>query len=131
MLNPVQEGAEPGTKSPRQSQRDQCGSPHRTTPSGILAFWKQVLKMRKWGSKGRACLRQLRKALTMEDLELFTYVQSFNTKIVGLLNFSREEQAVEIPPRLKEQDDGSCSLPTWTLSMTKLGVWDARAYLVQ
>ena len=98
-------------------------------PNSILAFWKQVLKMRKeyrdvlvYGSF---------EIYNMEDLGVFTYVKSFeDTKIVVLLNFSSEEQAVEIPPSL-----GGRKMELLVANVDRvedrLSAWEARAYLVR
>lgn len=71
-------------------------------PDSILAMWKQMLRLRK----------QYRDVLVygsfeicnMEDLNVFTYVKSFEyTEILVALNFSSEEQDLEIPPSFKER----------------------------
>lgn len=62
---------------------------------------------------------------------MFTYVKSFeDTKILVALNFSSEEQDLEIPPSFKER---TMELLVANVDQVqdKLSAWEARAYLVR
>jgi oligo-1,6-glucosidase len=66
-------------------------------PHSILAMWKQMLRLRK---EHRDALVYGRfEIYNMEHLHVFTYVKSFeDMKTLVILNFSSEEQDLEIPP---------------------------------
>ena len=96
-------------------------------PDSILAMWKQMLRLRK----------QYRDVLVygsfeiynMEDLNVFTYVKSFeDTKILVALNFSSEEQDLEIPPSFKERTMELLFVNVDHVQ-DKLSAWEERAYL--
>ena len=101
----------------------------RRDPSSILAMWERVLRLRK---EHRDVLIYGRfEIYNMEDLKVFTYVKSFeDTRILVLLNFSSEEQAVDIPPSLRGRKR-ELLVANVDQVEDKLSAWEARAYLVR
>jgi oligo-1,6-glucosidase len=67
----------------------------------------------------------------MENPNVFTYVKSFeDTEILVALNFSSEEQDLEIPPSFKERTM-ELLFANVDHVQDKLSAWEERAYLAR
>jgi oligo-1,6-glucosidase len=98
-------------------------------PDSVLAFWKRVLKLRKEHSD--VLVQGNFEVHDYENLSTFTYIKEKGCKkVLVVLNFTNEEQPVNIPETLKDKKlellIGSVEKPG-----DKLAAWEGRAYIAQ
>lgn len=96
-------------------------------PNSVLSFWQRVLKLRK--EHADVLVHGSFAVYDYENPSTFTYVKEKGSKKVWVvLNFTKEEQPIDIPETLKDSKlellIGSFEKPGH-----KLAPWEGRAYL--
>jgi oligo-1,6-glucosidase len=98
-------------------------------PTSVLAFWKRMLKLRK--QHADVLIQGNFEVQDYENLATFTYLKEKNgKKVLVVLNFTDEEQPVDVPETLKHS---KLQLLIGTIDKPgeKLAAWEGRAYLVE
>ena len=98
-------------------------------PESLLTFWKRVLKLRK--EHADVLVHGTFEVQDYANEATFTYIkESEGKKVLVMLNFTDNEQSVDMPPSLKDK-----KMDLLIASVDRPGkmltAWEGRAYIVQ
>jgi oligo-1,6-glucosidase len=95
----------------------------------VLMFWKRMLKLRK--EHADVLVRGNFEVHDYENLATFTYVKEKDgKKVLVILNFTDEEQPIDIPKTMKD-DKLELLIGAVEKLADKLAPWEGRAYIAQ